>query len=437
MNRSTPAGQVRFFSVVVIGAGHAGIEAANIIAQMDVDVALVTLPQVAVASAPCNPAIGGVAKGQVVREIDALGGLIGKLADISAVQYRTLNSSRGFAVQSTRIQIDKEIYSKNATRMLLEHSKLSLLQENVVSVEIVRPEVDEKTFGIQNLGGYTFKIICENTLVIFSKKLIVTGGTFFRGKLHFGERKELGGRVNSPASLGIAEIFLDMGVYPLRFKTGTPARLVSSSVDFSVMEEQPSDPLTRNFSCLHPPTQRALRQVSCHITWTNSQTMQVIRANRSRSPIFNGDISAIGPRYCPSIEDKANRYPDRDVHHVFVEPEGLELDTLYPNGLSTSLPVDVQEEFLRTIRGFEDVQLAIPGYAVEYDVFDATRLSKTLESKDIPGLFFAGQVNGTSGYEEAAGQGLIAGANAALSFSATARHALKLIDVVVLPTPPF
>lgn len=409
------------FDVIVIGGGHAGIEAANIAAQLAEKVALISLSGVKIASAPCNPAIGGVAKGQVVKEIDALGGLMGKLADMTAIQYRTLNSSRGFAVQSTRVQIDKELYSKFAEKLLSDNSNLQIIKEEVV--EVFKDFDNEEEISItahpsnnHNSGNsYRFVVFTANRNVYYAKRLVVTVGTFLRGKLHFGPHKELGGRVGAPAAQGLSEIFSSFKLVESRFKTGTPARLCRDSVDFSLMEEQTSDPTTRNFSCLNPPYQRLLPQISCFITWTNSLTMEIIRKNKLKSPIFNGDITSIGPRYCPSIEDKANRYPDRDIHHVFIEPEGLELPTLYPNGLSTSLPVDIQEEFLRSIKGLEKVRVDTPGYAVEYDVFDSTRLSATLESLDIQGLYFAGQVNGTSGYEEAAGQGWCAGVNAALA----------------------
>ncbi|MBF0367589.1 MAG: tRNA uridine-5-carboxymethylaminomethyl(34) synthesis enzyme MnmG, partial [Oligoflexia bacterium] len=275
-------------------------------------------------------------------------------------------------------------------------------------------------------AGFTLTTVTGKNY--YSKRVVVTAGTFLDGKLHFGPRKEVGGRGFSPKGNSLGEIFSKASLKTFRFKTGTPARLVSSSVDTSLMEEQPSDSLTRNFSSSSHPFTRQLPQVSCYMTWTNSETMRIIRENKGRSPIFNGDIVAIGPRYCPSIEDKGNRYPDRDNHHVFVEPEGLSLETFYPNGLSTSLPVEVQEQFLRTIKGFERAEIAITGYAVEYDVFDATRLRQTLESKDIPGLYFAGQINGTSGYEEAAGQGVVAGANAALAVFERAPLLLSRFD---------
>ncbi|MBF0363605.1 MAG: tRNA uridine-5-carboxymethylaminomethyl(34) synthesis enzyme MnmG [Oligoflexia bacterium] len=395
-----------FYDVIIVGAGHAGVEAAYIASQFVLKVCVITMPEVAIASAPCNPAVGGVAKGQLVREIDALGGAMGILADNAAIQYRTLNASKGYAVQSTRVQIDKDLYATEAENLLLSVKNITLVKDEVVKIE-------------RNNESLNYTVITKERGEIYcSNKLIITTGTFLNGCLHFGEKKILGGRVGVRASDDLMK--LGVGKIPtMRFKTGTPARLVGSTIDFSVMEEQESDNKTKNFHLLHHPFERYSKQISCYITRTNSETMKIIRENKLKSPIFNGQINSIGPRYCPSIEDKANRYPDRDSHHIFIEPEGLNVNThYYPNGLSTSLPLDIQIDFLRTIRGLERVEVAIPGYAVEYDVIDTTKLNKTLECKDISGLYFAGQVNGTSGYEEAAGQGIVAGINAALSVTA-------------------
>lgn len=387
------------FDIVVLGGGHAGLEAAWAASQYGLRVAILTIPGVGLASAPCNPAVGGVGKGQVVRELDALGGLMGKLADLAGIQYRVLNESKGFAVQSTRVQIDKEKYSARAEEIVAT-SSIEVIRERVMKV-------------VSSKGA--FALLTEEGREIITQKLIVTTGTFLGGRLHTGEVQTDGGRVGVVNSNGLGDLFSEVKTLGIRFKTGTPPRLRSSSLDYSQFIPQESDSSALNFHFDHDPEVRLEKQVCCYLTHTNEETLSIIRENKERSPIFNGQIKGIGPRYCPSIEDKAFRYPDRHKHHVFIEPEGLGLETIYPNGVSTSLPKEVQEEFLRKIPGLEKCEIVIPGYAVEYDVVNTTELSRTLEYKDIPGLFFAGQVNGTSGYEEAAGQGLIAGHNAALS----------------------
>lgn len=393
------------FDVIVLGGGHAGVEAAWAAQQHQLKVAIVTIPGVGLASAPCNPAVGGVGKGQVVRELDALGGLMGKLADLAGIQYRILNESKGFAVQSTRVQIDKDKYSEWAERLVGDSA-----------IEVIRARVNRV-----DESESIFSLLCEDGCVLKGRRLIVTTGTFLGGKLHTGEAQTAGGRVGVVNSEGLGSLFSRVNTLARRFKTGTPPRLKKSSLDFSQFTPQESDPRALNFHHAHDPEQRLEKQVSCYLTHTNEETLDIIRANKERSPIFNGQIQGIGPRYCPSIEDKAFRYPDRHKHHVFVEPEGLDLETIYPNGVSTSLPQEIQEQFLRKIPGFEHCEIEIPGYAVEYDVVNTTELSRTLEYKTIPGLYFAGQVNGTSGYEEAAGQGMIAGHNAALSLKNSAK----------------
>jgi tRNA uridine 5-carboxymethylaminomethyl modification enzyme len=387
------------FDIAIIGGGHAGLEAAWTSAQFGLKVAIITMPGVSIASAPCNPAVGGVGKGQVVREIDALGGIMGKLADRSAIQYRILNESKGYAVQSTRVQIDKEVYTREAEQAVSDNSNIEVIRERV-----------EKTSKEDDL----FKIVTTDS-VIHSKKVVVTTGTFLDSRMHIGEEQTVGGRVDCDTAGKLDDVFEGIVSLGIKFKTGTPPRLRRDTIDFSVMDEQESDPRTQNFHYSHPTEKRFVKQVSCHLTRTNDSTLGIIRDNKERSPIFNGQIKGVGPRYCPSIEDKAYRYEDKNSHHVFVEPESLELDTFYPNGISTSLPKEVQLDFIRTIPGLEKAEIEIWGYAVEYDVVDTTRLDRTLQSQDVPGLYFAGQVNGTSGYEEAAGQGLIAGSNAALS----------------------
>lgn len=390
------------YDITVVGGGHAGLEAAYSASQFGPRVALISMPNVPLGSTPCNPSIGGVGKGQVVREIDALGGLMSKIADLSALQCRTLNESKGYAVQSTRFQVDKDLYTKNAEQLI----------SKVDNIEIIRGRVDKILESKESECGFLIEF---GGKVLQTKKLIITAGTFLNGKLHCGEKQENGGRVDSDSSKGLSELFAKVSKLPLRFKTGTPARLNKNSIDFSVMNEQESDAKSRNFHWKHKPTQRFIEQHSCYITHTSEDTLKIIRDNKERSPIFNGQIEGIGPRYCPSIEDKAYRYLDRNVHHVFVEPEGIEASTVYPNGISTSLPKEIQEEFIRTIPGLEKAEIEVYGYAVEYDVVDTSTLDLTLQSKEVDGLYFAGQINGTSGYEEAAGQGLIAGINSALS----------------------
>ncbi|TNF27937.1 MAG: tRNA uridine-5-carboxymethylaminomethyl(34) synthesis enzyme MnmG [Deltaproteobacteria bacterium] len=398
------------FDIVVIGGGHAGVEAAWISQQFGLKVAILSLPGIGLASTPCNPAVGGVGKGQVVREIDALGGLMGRLADLSAIQYRTLNESKGYAVQSTRVQVDKDAYSRNAEKIIAEETTIEVLRDK--AVEIDREE------GI-------FNITLESSIKIQSRRVIITAGTFLSGLLHTGEEKTSGGRTGCVPGPGLQALIKEIKLNPLRFKTGTPARLNKNSIDFSVMDPQESDEHSLNFHFAHEPKQRFLEQVSCYLSRTNEDTLGIIRSNKDRSPIFNGQIKGVGPRYCPSIEDKAFRYPDRNSHHVFVEPEGLETDSVYPNGISTSLPKEVQEAFIRTIPGLENAEILVHGYAVEYDVVDTTQLDRALEHTEVPGLFFAGQINGTSGYEEAAGQGLIAGLNASLGLVGRSKLHLK------------
>ncbi len=388
------------YDVLVIGGGHAGIEAANGAAQFNLKVGLLSMPGVALASTPCNPSIGGVGKGQVVREIDVLGGLMPVIADRAAIQVRILNESKGAAVQSTRFQVDKDVYAQVAAQIVGSISNISIIWERATSI---------------SKADNVFKVILSSGQSVSSKRLIITTGTFLAGKLHVGDNTTSGGRHGCDSSDGLSDLFSSVKTLPLRFKTGTPPRVKKSSLDFSKMVIQESDPRTENFSSLHPLRDRFLQQVPCHITHTNLDTMTTVRANKHRSPMYNGKIKAVGARYCPSLEDKAFRYPDRHSHHVFVEPETLDGESIYPNGISSSLPVEVQEQFLRTIPGFEQAEILVHGYAVEYDVVDTLELDQTLQYRAIPGLYFAGQVNGTSGYEEAAGQGLIAGINSALA----------------------
>lgn len=385
------------FDIIVVGGGHAGIEAAYIASQFNLQVAILTIPGVGLGSAPCNPSVGGVGKGQVVRELDALGGLMGILADKAGIQYRTLNESKGFAVQSSRVQIDKDLYSERGEEFIAAIPNITVIREKVLSIS--------KDFEIKTATG-SYR----------GKKIIMTVGTFLNGKLHTGSDQTLGGRVGVEPSSGLQDLLSSIKTRPQRFKTGTPPRLNKDSIDYSKLEEQPSDSGVRNFHCLNDPFSREARQVSCYLAHTNAETMEIIRSNRERSPMFNGQIQGVGARYCPSIEDKAFRYPEKTSHHVFIEPEGLSCNTVYPSGISSSLPKDVQEAYVRSMEGLENAHIEVYGYAVEYDVIDTTDLSITLEHQELPGLYFAGQVNGTSGYEEAAGQGYIAGVNASLSF---------------------
>lgn len=384
------------FDIIVVGGGHAGIEAAYIASQFNLQVAILTIPGVGLGSAPCNPSVGGVGKGQVVRELDALGGLMGILADKAGIQYRTLNDSKGFAVQSSRVQIDKDLYSEKAEDLIASIPNITVIREKVTHIS----------------PGFEIKTTERSYR---SKKIIMTVGTFLNGKLHTGSEQTLGGRVGVEPSSGLNDLLSSVKTRPQRFKTGTPPRLHKDSVDYSKLEEQPSDSSVRNFHCLNEPFSREARQVSCYLAHTNAETMEIIRTNRERSPMFNGQIQGVGARYCPSIEDKAFRYPEKTTHHVFIEPEGLNLNTVYPSGISSSLPKDIQEAYVRSMVGLENAKVEVYGYAVEYDVLDTTELSITLEHQELPGLYFAGQVNGTSGYEEAAGQGYIAGVNASLA----------------------
>jgi tRNA uridine 5-carboxymethylaminomethyl modification enzyme len=388
------------FDIIVVGGGHAGIEAAYIASQFNqLNIAILTIPGVGLGSAPCNPSVGGVGKGQVVRELDALGGLMGRLADLSGIQFRTLNDSKGYAVQSTRVQIDKEKYSQYAEQIIQSIANITVIREKVINIEFSRDN---------------YKVFTTNNEYL-TKKIIMTVGTFLDGKMHTGHTQTEGGRYQTESSRSLSAFFKKNNLVVARFKTGTPARLNKDTINYSVLEEQPSDPTVRNFHYAHDFNSRNLKQLSCYLARTNSTTMNIIRDNKEKSPMFNGQIRGVGARYCPSIEDKAFRYPDKNEHHVFIEPEGLEINTMYPSGISSSLPKEIQESFIKSINGLEDVKIEIYGYAVEYDVIDTTKLSKTLEHQEISGLYFAGQVNGTSGYEEAAAQGYIAGANAALS----------------------
>ena len=386
------------YDVIVIGGGHAGTEAALAAARAGSRVMLVTHSVETIGQMSCNPAIGGIGKGHLVKEIDALGGAMAVAADRGGIQFRTLNSRKGPAVRATRAQADRVLY-KAAIRHIVE---------NQPGLQVFQQAVDDLIVEQGRVAG----VITQMGLHIRAHSVVLTSGTFLGGIIHIGQSNHEGGRAGDPPSNSLARRLRDMPFRVGRLKTGTPPRIDRRSIDFSVMQEQPGDDPAPVFSYLgsredHP------RQVSCHITYTNARTHDLIRAGLDRSPMYSGEISGVGPRYCPSIEDKVVRFAERSGHQIFVEPEGLEANEIYPNGISTSLPFDVQLDLVHSIEGFEKAFITRPGYAIEYDYMDPRDLNPWLETRNLPGLFFAGQINGTTGYEEAAAQGLIAGLNAA------------------------
>lgn len=385
------------YDVIVVGAGHAGCEAASAAARLGSDTLLVTIDMNKIAQMSCNPAVGGIAKGQIVREIDALGGQMGIVTDRTAIQFRMLNRSKGPAMWSPRAQSDRMKFSLLWRHILENTPNLSMWQDSVTKLVIE----DSRVAGVVTAMGVTFR----------AKSVVITAGTFLDGLMHIGPVKIAGGRVAEPAAYGITAQLRELGVRTDRMKTGTPVRLDARSIDFGKTIVQQGEDDFHKFSYL-PSVHRELAQRDCYITYTNESTHEVLRAGLPESPLFNGQIQSIGPRYCPSIETKIVTFADKTEHQLFLEPEGEDTQEFYLNGFSSSLPLDVQMKALATIPGLENVQVYRPGYAIEYDFFDPTQLRHTLESKVLPGLFLAGQVNGTTGYEEAAGQGLVAGINA-------------------------
>lgn len=387
------------YDVIVVGGGHAGTEAALAAARQGVKTLLLTQNIETLGQMSCNPAIGGIGKGHLVKEIDALGGIMAKAADRAGIQFRILNASKGPAVRATRAQADRIRYKAAILQVLESQPNLYLFQQAVDDLIVE----NDRVAGVVTQSGLRFG----------AKTVVLTVGTFLGGVIHIGLQRHQGGRAGDPASVALAERLRALPFRVDRLKTGTPPRIATSSIDFSQLAEQPGDNPTPVFSFLgkreHHP-----KQISCYITHTNEKTHQVIRNNLDRSPMYSGEIEGIGPRYCPSIEDKVVRFADRNSHQIFLEPEGLNCNEVYPNGISTSLPFDVQYEIVRSMKGLENAHITRPGYAIEYDFFDPRDLTPWLETKHMPGLFFAGQINGTTGYEEAAAQGLIAGLNAGL-----------------------
>jgi len=405
-HESPDRGRAREFDAVVVGGGHAGIEAALAAARLGASVALVTPRLDRIGEMSCNPAIGGLGKGQLAREVDALGGAMGRVIDATGIQFRMLNTAKGYAVRAPRAQADRHRYREEATRTVADADGVELVGEAAERLVLSRDADGRPTVtGVELASGRTLRALA----------VILTTGTFLSAVMHTGESTSSGGRVGEGTTTALSRDLVALGLVTGRLKTGTPPRLSAASIDWERLEEQGGDADPLPFSLR---TDRgafpALRQIACHVAFTNARTHALIAENIHRSPMYAGRIEGVGPRYCPSVEDKVVRFADRDRHQLFCEPEGLDTDTVYVNGLSTSLPAEVQEQFVRTVEGLERAEFQRHGYAVEYDFVQPFQLDPTLALRDVPGLFLAGQINGTSGYEEAAAQGLVAGANAAL-----------------------
>ncbi len=386
------------YDVIVVGGGHAGCEAALVSARMGMQTALLTMNLDTIAQMSCNPAIGGLAKGQLVREVDALGGEMGKVIDATGIQFKLLNASKGHAVRSPRAQADKKLYQFMMKGKLEEQTNLSLRQDSIEDIVVH----DKGILALAGKSGTSYR----------AKAVVITTGTFLNGLIHIGSCQSKGGRSSEPSADKLSNSLQNLGFELDRLKTGTPPRLNGNSIDYGVLQEQVGDEYPTAFSFSTEKIHRP--QIKCYITYSNSLTHEIIRSNLDRSPNFTGQIKAVGPRYCPSIEDKVTRFPDKDHHQIFLEPEGLDTSEVYCNGISTSTPFDVQEEMIHSIKGLENADITRYGYAIEYDYVPPTQIKLSLEAKSVENVFLAGQINGTSGYEEAAAQGIMAGINAVL-----------------------